>query len=330
MKALNFYLGLFISFTFLLTSCSSDDDYSTYVHDDIPPATPASFRNLKQTAIQNLTQTFQFEVDGITPISFTSTQGVEVSIPTYCLTKNGQALTGDIEVEFVELYNRNNLLTTGISTMGKHPNGDLEMLVTGGAFFLNIFQDGEAIDNINCGIYVQVPTANTGGVDYDMILWNGVFDENENLVWDNEGPEGGQLNAIEMDDNIYYAFFDQFGWTNIDRFYNDPRPKTTMLVKVPEGFDNTNSSIYISYDGEDNALARLDRFDSDLGLFTEHYGQIPIGLECHIVFATEGNNNWRFAIMDVEITENEVYTFELSHLIIGTEQQLKNIIDNLP
>jgi hypothetical protein len=40
-------------------------------------------------------------------------------------------------------------------------------------------------------------------------------------------------------------------------------------VGAPEGYDNTNSAIYLSYDGEGtNALAKLDTFTA--GLFSEH------------------------------------------------------------
>ena len=66
-----------------------------------------------------------------------------------------------------------------------------------------------------------------------------------------EGPDGAPVTG-------YGTFISNFGWTNIDRWYNDPRPKTTLFVDLPEGFDNTNCNVYVSYDGEPTALALLD------------------------------------------------------------------------
>ena len=79
----------------------------------------------------------------------------------------------------------------------------------------------------------------------------------------------------------------------------------------------------MSYDGEgQNALAKLDTYDSVTGLFSEHYGQIPIGLECHVIFATEDNGQWRYAIKGVTVAANDSYTFTLAETMLGTEAQL--------
>ena len=55
---------------------------------------------------------------------------------------------------------------------------------------------------------------------------------------------------------------------------------------VPQGFNETNSAVYVSYDGEDNALALFDVYDTDEDMFTEHYGQMPIGLQLHFIFVS--------------------------------------------
>jgi hypothetical protein len=57
-------------------------------------------------------------------------------------------------------------------------------------------------------------------------------------------------------------------------------------------------------------------------LFSEHYGQIPVGLACHIIFATEDNGNWRYAIKGVTTTANTTYTFTQAETTVGTEAQL--------
>ncbi|WP_242499186.1 hypothetical protein [Flavobacterium sp. 140616W15] len=132
----------------------------------------------------------------------------------------------------------------------------------------------------------------------------------------------GGKDGVQAEGGNYYVHFGSFGWTNVDRFYSDPRPKTTLLVKAPEGYTNINSAVYLSYDGEGtNALAKLDTY-TPAGLFSEHYGQIPIGLACHVIFVTEDNGQWHYAIKAVTVAANDVYTFTLSQTTVGTEAQL--------
>ena len=128
----------------------------------------------------------------------------------------------------------------------------------------------------------------------------------------------------------YYPLLNNFGWTNVDRFYSDPNPKTTILVSAPTGYGNQNSAVYLHYDGLGNGLAQLDTYDDDTDLFSEHYGQVPIGLACHIIFITEDNGQWRYAIKSVTITANAIYSFTLSETVVGSETQLIAAINTLP
>jgi hypothetical protein len=170
-----------------------------------------------------------------------------------------------------------------------------------------------------------VPADLTDGVDNTMTLWAGAIDEQGELAW-REVKEGGDgangKGGVQGEGTNYYVTFGNFGWTNVDRFYSDPRPKTTILADVPDGYDNNNSAVYLSYDGEGtNALAKLDTYTA-AGLFSEHYGQIPIGLACHVIFVTEDNGQWRYAIKGVTVAANDVYTFTLAETTTGTEAQL--------
>ena len=186
----------------------------------------------------------------------------------------------------------------------------------------------------NCGVNVRIPTNLTGGDDNEMLIWAGIEDENGNVEWENEREGNGDKLFIEgggtTGGNQYYAFFGGFGWSNVDRFYSDPRPKATILVDVPEGYDNENSAVYLSYDGEETGLANLDTYDAGLELFSEHYGQIPIGLECHVIFATEEDGQWKYAIKAVTIVDNGTVVITDGETSLATEEQLTTIINNLP
>lgn len=322
-------LSLFALFTMtaiLTTSCEPKDDNDCDNCNE--PTTAQEFNNIKTIALENLTQTFNFNVnDGY--INLISDKGVQINFNANCLTYNGNPVTGDITLEYIELFEKGNMLTTNKPTMGELPNGDKALLVSGGEFFIEATQNGNILDT-TCGLHLVIPSNLTGGSDSDMTLWNGEIDNEGNLVWDEiEDPNGAGGEPFVEGDN-YYPVFEGFGWTNVDRFYNDPRPKTTIQVQAPEGYDDQNSSIYLSYDGEAPALAQLDTYDEALNIFSEHYGQIPIGLECHVIFVTEADGIWRYAIKPATIVANDIITFNLGETTVGTEATLIALMNDLP
>ena len=311
-------IGLLFLATIFLVSCDNDNDDAA-----TSPPTAAEFAAVRKEALDKITQKFNMTA-GAGVVTFTSANGVKISIDGNCLTKNGTPVTGAVAIEYVEIFQKGNMLVTNKPTMGIMPNGDRSLLISGGEFFIKATQGGQELAT-TCNLNLQVPTNLTGGLDNAMILWNGIIDANGDLAWKDareaDGTNGGK-GGVQGEQNTYYVTFGKFGWTNVDRFYSDPRPKTTILVAAPQGYNNTNSAIYLSYDGEgQNALAKLDTY-TPAGLFSEHYGQIPVGLACHIIFATEDNGQWRYAIKGVTITAASTYTFTLAETIVGTEAQL--------
>jgi hypothetical protein len=304
--------GLLFLATITLISCENEKLDSIF-----PSAT--NFMLIKQNGLENSTQNFT-GIAGNGLITLTSAKGVTISINGNCLTKNGNLVTGAIDIEFIELFDKGSMLVTNKPTMGIMPNGDHNLLISGGEFFIKATQGGLELVT-NCNINLVVPASLTNGIDTTMTLWNGAIDTNGDLIWGVAETIGQEIGLGILKDN-YYISFGNFGWTNVDKFYSDPRPRTTILTAVPTGYDNTNSAIFLSYDGEgQNALAKLDTYTA-AGLFSEHYGQIPIGLKCHVIFATEDNGQWRYAIKAVTVAANDIYTFTLAETKIGTEAQL--------
>lgn len=312
-----------ISLLFLLlislVSCDNSDG------DDIQimPPTSAAFKSISEKGVKRNTQNFTATA-GNGMITITSAKGVKLNINGNCLTKNGNAVTGQIDIEYIELFDKGNMLVTNKPTMGITADGKKNLLISGGEFFIKATQGGVELQT-SCQMYMIVPTALTDGLDNAMTLWTGVIDDAGELAWREAkaGADGANgKGGVQGEGANYYVTFGNFGWTNVDRFYSDPRPKTTILADAPEGYDNNNSAVYLSYDGEGtNALAKLDTYTA-AGLFSEHYGQIPIGLKCHVIFVTEDNGQWRYAIKAVTVAANDVYTFTLAETTVGTEAQL--------
>ncbi|MCM4173953.1 hypothetical protein DHD32_21005 [Arenibacter sp. TNZ] len=340
MKNIRKLFGMLAMSALTLASCSKEEKDQTFEPGLLfQAATPQEFAGLKSDALEDLIQDFQFDASGMGV--FTTENGTQISINGACLTKNGNAVTGQVAVEIVELYDRGNMLLTNKTTMGRMDDGGKAIMISGGEFYINATQGGDQLV-LGCNMQVIIPVDLTGGADNQMSLWKGTIGEDcdstiacDDIIWDEIRDEEGNMPGIEIGKGItqgdaYYTFFQEFGWTNVDRFAGDPRPKTGLLVDVPEGFNDENSAVYISYDGEPNALAFLDKYDEDLELFTEHYGQIPIGLEAHVIFVSEDNGNWLYAIKAVTIVADGTISFDLTDTATASDTQLKTLINNLP
>lgn len=312
-------IGLLALATIFFASCTNNEN-------TIPtPPTATDFMAIKEQGIKKNTQNFTATA-GAGLITLTSAKGVTIKLDGNALTKNGSPVTGAIDIKFIELFDKGNMLVTNKPTMGVMPDGKKSLLKSGGEFFIKASQGG--VDLVSTGvIQLQVPVNLTGTMDTEMTFWTGDTTDADNLAWvdprNAAGTAGQKDGNVGFGQNSYNVTFGNFGWTNVDKFYSDPRPRTTILAAVPTGYDNTNCAIYLSYDGEgQNALAKLDTYNPTTKQFSEHYGQIPIGLACHVIFVTEDNGNWRYAIKAVTVQAGDIYTFTLAETTVGTEAQL--------
>jgi hypothetical protein len=214
-----------------IVSCSNDDDGGN----PIPSAT--EFNQLRQTALENVTQNFTLTA-GNGPVTFTSAKGVELTINGNCLTLNGNPVTsGQVAIEYAEVFDRGTMLVTDKTTMGTLPNGDMALIISGGEFYINATQGGQELD-ISCPMQLKIPADLTGGLETGMSLWDGTIDDDGNMDWREQdqnpaGTNGGVFGEGQGANAAYYAFLNDFGWTNVDKFYSDPRPKTTILAEAP-------------------------------------------------------------------------------------------------
>lgn len=320
---------LLVAILAFLANCSSEDS------EQIRRATSESFTSLRTTSLESKMQNFQFNASeyGV----FTTEKGAQIVIDGNCLMKNGNSISGVVNVEILELYERGSMLITHKPTIGKMPNEDMALLLSGGEFYINATHEGDQLE-MNCAIQLVVPVSLTNGADNNMTLFCGNGWDNDcdgvcesSIIWEEvqNGNDGVTVTNADLG-LVYMASFSSFGWTNVDKFYTDSRPKTTLQVAVPTGFNNTNSAVYLSYNGEPNALAYLDTFNESTGLFSEHYGQIPIGLECHVIFVSEDNGEWLYAIKNVTISDGDIISILESDLNTTNASEIETLINNLP
>lgn len=302
-------LALFSSLLFF--SCADQDDNLV----QITGPTSDDFYALFETEMENQTQNFQMNAeDGIT--TFTSTQGVKLTIDGNCLQLNGQPVTGTVDIEFVEIFDRGNMLVTNKTTMGLH-NGQKHLLISGGEFYINATQNGQQL-TLTCSYEINVPAAITGTTDNDMLPFTGTLDTMGNVTW--EQWTGGEwwVGSVQGNPDSYNAFISNFGWFNCDRFANTLGPHTTLSAFVPEGYGNGNSLVLLALSGEPNTLGTI-------------FGNFPIGLQCHLIFVSENNGQYSYSILqDQTLVENHVVEFHANEMQTATAEQLAGIINALP
>jgi hypothetical protein len=325
-------LGLLLLSLFFLGSCSSDDE--------LPDVKILGGAELGQATLNNREEAMQsFTLVNENGAVITGEQGTTLTFYSNSIVDlNGDPVTGDISIELIEIYDKASMVMNKMPTNGRRDNGDIETLKSAGEFYINATQNGVQLkpasgfqifapnDEFDAGMILFAGADNdcdgdglNDGIECDVV-WE---EDKRGEVWQGQG-DGAGGNGV----GGYGGFISNFGWTNIDRWYSDPRPKTILYADVPEGYDDTNCNVYISYDGEPTALALLDIYDAGTGLFSEHYGLIPIGMEVHFIFVSVQNDEYVYAIQGATIGEDHVEIIGATST--GTEAELIALINALP
>jgi len=358
MKSTTIFKVAFAALVF--AACSSEDTQST-----ADEATGNFNRDgkglasLQAAATKKQTQTFSFDARR-EQVVITTESGVKININPSLLKRNGQPVSGMVNVEYQEYFDAGTMVTANKTTraiMGPddgtaadaasaQPSADaappaddvtLAPLVTGGEFFVRMSQEGQTLDD-DSQYQLEVPVELTGEPDDQMIVFkgekeddnqNGTTEENEDVRWQKDTEQGGgNETPVWVNNNTYIMNLTGFGWSNIDRFRSEPGPKTTLYVDLPNGYDNTNTNVYLIITN-DNTVAPLDTYYTSTGYFSEHYGQLPIGLQGYIAVVSESGGQWEFGYKPVTITANGIITFASTDIAITPETTIVSTLNSL-
>lgn len=346
-----------------IASCSSDDNKSKPV-DPQPPlgieiAAATDFVELRKKVLEDQKQLISATLDENGSFTFVSKKGVKVEVSNLG-TEGHWGETGDeVTCTFIELYDKGVMALVNRPTMGIYPNRDESgyfdvttdeygriategyrgFIITGGEFYFDIKVKGKQLTNY--GIHMEVPAKNTGGLQDDMLLWQGNVNEKDDLTF-TEIPvqtEMGFLHGDEESEN-YVLYLNgwsnlpaEIGWSNIDKYAGVEGEQTQFFVKVPVGYNYENSAIYLGVKGEEG-LAHLDVFltHPELGdVFTEHYGWVPVGLEGYVFFISVDPSTAKvvYAIKDIKVSKNKVIEIKAEDLKTGTTEEVIAILNAL-
>ena len=201
-------ITLLIILTLVFISCQNNDDSTVqYVPSN------QSLTALYSNALENKTQRVTF--DAATTFTFVSQDGVTLTINGNLLRKNGNVVTGNVNLEFVEIFDRGSMLVANKPTMGIE-NGEIKLLNSGGEFYINMKQDDVNL-TVGSPIYLRVPTSLTGGTDINMLAFTGYINEDNNLIWEQDTTTQLQVNVSPTgEEQFYFVALNVFGWFNCD------------------------------------------------------------------------------------------------------------------
>ena len=306
-----FYRTLMLfAICFALVECKKPE---TPAQTENNPPTAEEFQNLMNQSLSSKKQSATFIAeDGFT---FTSTKGVTLQVFPNALTYNGQAVTGQVDLEFTEFFGRGAMAVSNVTTIGTDTTGQKQLLTSGGTFLIKAYQNGNELSCVN-GMMLKVPASLTGGVNPLMKPFVGNIESNGNLNWiELFGSDFFVLST----DGTYNALLSNFGWFNCDIFISFPN-KGQINVQVPEGYNAQNSTVFASVMNMPNTLSCL---------FTnaDYY---PINQTVHLIFVSVQNSQYVYSIKSIVVEAENNVTFSSQDLQTTSEENLTQLINNLP
>lgn len=212
MKTLLKNTGLtLLSLLILTTSCQKEDDV---IETPKPQPDGEALASRFQDNRSDLTQTFT--IDATNGGTITSTNGTTVTFqPNSFQNGSGEPVNGDVNIEFIEIFDRATMLLTNRPTMGISADGQsMEALKSGGEFYLGATQNGQALTLAQPAL-LQTITSNTGDADTGMKIFDGIDDDCygtdndlcEKVVWQVDENDGQKVNVRKGENGTVYSLY---------------------------------------------------------------------------------------------------------------------------
>jgi hypothetical protein len=335
-------LFMLLTLSLTLASCSSD---SVNTDSENPNSNTTlrvndNLRNLRKNALVDLNRGGRIYYYAETGAIFRADNKSNIVIPPYSIkTRNGEDINGILDIDYIEIFEKSKMVVANTPTMALI-NGKKDLLVTGGEFYIDIRYEREQVEIVR-PIKVNIDTQNSAADPRGMVLWNGDIDDNGDLTWLPADPndlifenDGKVFNNGREKEPVYDILINNsrsLGWCNVDKLIYFPGDKTNVNVIVPSNFDQTNSSVYVAVEGQNNMIFQLDKFNSGTNSFKFSSDIASVGLNVHLIFVAEMNGNYVYSIFSTALGNNSSYVIPNNSLISTTNyQQLEAAIMALP
>jgi hypothetical protein len=241
----------------------------------------------------NATQSFQ--VNATNGGTIVGSKGVQVVFgPNAFQTRNGNGVTGTVDVSLLEILDPHDMIWYDVQTVGDQ-SGTARLLRSGGAVRVQARQGAQQLFLGPQGMYVLIPTA-TVNPSMGAFTTNGMADQG--MVWN---LEPWSLDSVDSEFGVYYGVHaDSLQWINCDYFAS--YPQTMFLDAVTSAdVDPDSMLLWVAFPSE-NAVMRMQSNGS--GLFRS-WQVVPQGMQAVVVGLERNGTTYRSAFTTVTITAGQ-------------------------
>lgn len=244
----------------------------------------------------------KFNENADAAFEITGKGGVQLKFPAgSLLDKDGQPVSGPVNLKLIEIFNKKDVLLSGIDT---ESYGSL--LETGGQIFVEAEQNGNKLKlNPNKNVDVLFPKDPNQTAD-NMILFvarpSDGNDANSQPTWKVFSDKG-----LPTQNNYYEFRLPELSWINIDRFINDGKAKTNISVTLDgsQATGNVNIEIWIVFKNIKSAF-KLPGLTTVGGNYAN---LLPLGEEIKLaIVAVNQHGQMYIDSRDLTTEDNKTYT----------------------
>ncbi|HTM97402.1 MAG TPA: hypothetical protein VL088_01595 [Pedobacter sp.] len=272
------------------------------------------------------------KINGSTSNTFTLKGGTKIIIPAGAIKLGGVPVTGEINIDAMEVLKRSDVLFSGTNT--NHISG--APLASDGFIYLNASVNGTKADKaLNAAIKISIPANRTGFTQ----IWEGVekVGAADQMAWQapvgNPNGAGVQIKG-EVDAAAGSFTFDMgnLGWINCDVFYSYANPKTTTRITLVNNPGTLAS--FRAFSGEtfvffcakgSNVAAQIYTLDGP-NKVKSYDNMMPIGVEGKYLSFSIKDGKYYYAELETTIVADQQVTLTL---VETTEAQVQAAINSL-
>ncbi len=287
------------------SSCKKDK------HNEANPNNPNSTSSvtLKKFYQNHGVKTKSYKINGATGGSFTTEKGTKVTIPANCFVNGGQAVTGEVTIQFKDIVCKSDMLLSDVGTAFF----DGRPMKSGGEFFINALL-GDSVIQIDSGMKIDIEQPLNGqAVDngmLPMVLQDSVVvQDTAGNMKINNGWMVDQNNVVAPTGSSYIFSLYQFGynglsagtWCNSDNpNYFSAFPQTNLNIHCNQDYD---SDVFLVFKDE-NCMIHVYGTGGD----NHSYVYAPQGKKCTVVAIGYLNGKFHASFTPITISANQEVT----------------------
>lgn len=286
----------------IVASCKKEKvDESSHV------TTSTSYSSVKDFLSRNKAKSQFFTVNGSTGGSFTSSQGTVVSIPPNAfLTFASIPVTGNVRIEFKDIYKKSEMLLSDVPTQTLSGN----MLKSGGEFLINAsFNNQDIMLNSGKKITVTQPVQDGIGLDQGMVPFIAEQDSIGFGWWPNPNDSISFTTTSYIFSLYNFSSSGSGTWCNSDNqaFFN-AYTQTTLTLHGNDSPDLYLTDVFLVFSSV-NSMIHVYRTN---GTNDFPYNYAPVGLQCTVVALGAKDGKLYSSFTPITISANQTVNFTLS------------------